>query len=153
VNTQPVISGAALQQMGIELLAQASDLDISMQGLFHKPKGIPVELRGKLILGTNDARIESLIARFHNAELTLAGVIEKLSSEPQTSMKLSSNAIELQEWSKLVPMLEPYRLAGKVDLQFEVNGPVSAIRYGGKVGVHSMKFTHARFKADPQWDG
>jgi AsmA protein len=71
LDTTPVLSGSELKEMGASIQVSADQLDIEMPGLFKKKKGIPLSVAGKLALGSSEVRVDSLTAKFHNAELSL----------------------------------------------------------------------------------
>jgi uncharacterized protein involved in outer membrane biogenesis len=153
LDTTPVISGSELKEMGASLRLEAGDLEIEMPGLFQKKKGIPLSLNGKLAIGSTEARIDTFTARFHNAEISLTGKVDQLTTDPKLAVKARTNAIDLTAWDALVPMLQAYQLSGTTTLDLDIGGSASALRYGGKLQLDAMGFTHPMFKANPRVDG
>jgi uncharacterized protein involved in outer membrane biogenesis len=153
LDTTPILTGSELKEMGASLLASADQLEIEMPGLFMKKKGIPLSASGKFAIGSSELRLDSLVAKFHNAELSLTGRVNELAAEPKLALKARTNPIELKPWGELVPMLETYQLSGKSSLELDIGGSASALRYGGKLQADAIGFAHPMFKANPRVDG
>ncbi|MEN9723767.1 MAG: hypothetical protein RJB38_1753, partial [Pseudomonadota bacterium] len=152
-KTTPKVSGGEMKQLTLALDASGSDLSIVLPGLFEKKKGVPLTLSGVVSASAEVAKIESLKARFHQAELQLKGEVDQLSTSPRVKMQLASNAISLQGWDELIPMLKAYDPSGSVGLDFSVDGPVSSLRYQGDLKLEDLGFRHALLKASPKING
>ncbi len=153
MNTNPVISGGELKEMGATLELSGSDLEMLIPELFHKKAGVPMTLSGRLGIGTQELRVDSLLAQFHQSRLDLAGRIDRLDSNPSLALKVRSNAIDFASWGALVPALDAFRPSGSATLSAEVSGPASALRYSGDLSLSSVSFHHSLFSTDPQING
>ncbi|MBU6375523.1 MAG: AsmA family protein, partial [Bdellovibrionales bacterium] len=155
----PLISAGVLKELGMTLEFDGSDLQISLPGIFEKKKGIPLSVSGKLAVSPERARIDSLNAKFHKSELLVSGSVEQISGgaqtggEPQMQLKASTKSLDLSSFTEIVPLLEPYRLAGNASLDMELKGPATGVRYQGKLSFSSVSFSHPKFKVDPKIDG
>lgn len=153
MDARPIIQGGTLGQIGIDLNADASALEIAAAGVFKKAAGVPIELAAKFGAGQKEVRLDSFKARFGQAELTGAGQVSLAGASPQVAIKLSSNAIALKSFESMVEMLKPYALSGTASLAAELKGPTAAFKYSGTFTTSGIGFDHPMFKKRPSIDG
>ncbi len=153
MEARPVIQGGTLGQIGVDLAADASQLEISAAGVFKKAAGVPIEFTAKVGAGEKEIRLDAFKARFAQAEISGAGQVSLSSAVPSVNFKLSSNAIELKSFEAMVEMLKPYALSGTASIAAEVKGPADAFKYSGGFTTTGVGFDHPMFKKRPAIDG
>ncbi|NDD90906.1 hypothetical protein EBZ37_02310 [bacterium] len=154
----PVISSGSMKEVTASMEASGSDLQIDLPGLFQKKKGVALGLTGKLGFSSDRLRLDALTAKLHESEITLSGTVEQpaaaqASDGPQLQVRAVSKSVDLASLAGLMPILDPYKVSGSSSLEMEVKGPVSLMRYNGKVSFSSVKFSHPKFKVEPKLDG
>lgn len=146
---KPELVGAQLKQAALEFQVKLGDLQITSEGVFTKAKGVPLELTLAANLSETKLELKSMTARAHNAELTARGEIRELAGAKIVQMDLQSNAIEIGQWSALVPMLAPHELGGTVTLKAQATGPVASLAYQADVDAKGVTLKVPYTKAKP----
>lgn len=134
---KPEVAGGKLQKIEGNFKIDLDRLAIEMPGTFSKSAKVPMHVAASFAGTDAEARIESFIARFHNAEIKMTGSVKDLPNAV-TDFKVKSNDIELSSWTELLPSLSSYALGGKVTLDAGLSGPLSALKYFANLQAHAV---------------
>ncbi|MCM2278383.1 MAG: AsmA family protein [Oligoflexia bacterium] len=150
-TAKPELSGGKFERLSLQVKADLDKVEITLPGLFHKEGGAPTNAEVSAWAGDREARVERLVARFLNAEVTASGTVTK--SEPGASplvdFKIASNEIALKPWSGSVPMLKAYELGGHASFSGTAKGPAEKLGYEGILKVEGVSFKAPRLKVAP----
>src|SRR5690606_16615185 len=97
----------------------------------------------------DSATISKMQAKFFNAVLEATGKVTGLQAEPVVDFKMKSNAISLEPWNELVPMLKDYSLTGSASFDAAANGPTAKLQYGADIAVKDLKAKAPMLKVEP----
>lgn len=111
------------------------------KGAFNKSNSIPARVLVEFDGTETDFRLKNLEMRFHELVLLAKGVIT-LKPEVLVKLEMNSQPLDLGSLATLVPMLKEYGLAGKLNLELGVEGPVAKIAAKGKLGVSGGKVAY-----------
>lgn len=153
-KANPDFADGRFRQVTADLKIDLDQVQILMPGLFEKKKGIPAHAEGAFKSSAQEATIERLDLRFHNAELSGSGRISNLGTEasPVVAFRLRSNEIALKPWEELIPMLKEYELGGTATLDAELNGPADKLAYRSNLALKKLTAKGPKLKAQPVID-
>lgn len=151
-TAQPTFQGSEFQRASVVLKVDMDNVEIQYGDLFHKKSGIPMNVDGTLAATMTSAKIESMVARFHNAEIKMHGGASGFggTTSPVLEFKMASNSIDLSPWAQLVPMLKAYELSGAMGMDAEAHGPTDKLQYQANLEVKTLKAKAPMLKAQPE---
>ncbi len=152
-KAQPTFNGSEFQKATVEMKADVDGVEIRYGELFHKAKGVPMNVEGRMAATMTSATIEDMVARFHNVVLKMSGGVSGFgaTTSPTVDFKVGSNAIDLAPWSELVPMLKAYALVGNASFEAVAKGPTDKLNYTADLIVKSLKAKAPMLKAQPEF--
>ena len=152
-TAKPEFSGSEFQRASVHVLADLDKLQIQYGDLFHKTASVPMRAEGVIAATPTSAEIQKLVARFHNAEITVSGAYTGMGSEhPAVQFAAKSNDIAMGPWAALVPMLKAYELSGAAAFDASAKGPMDKLAYQAVFALKALKAKAPYIKGQPQID-
>jgi len=154
----PTFENTDFVKASIALKVDLNKLMIKSGDLFEKTKDVMAEAQAEMSVDTKSAQIQKLEIRFHNAQLNLGGSIDGLDQmakggELSHSIKVASNEIAFEPWTKLVPMLKEFDLSGSASLKAQSEGMLTDPRYRADVWVKGLTAASPMLKNKPEING
>jgi hypothetical protein len=153
LDLRPMVREGTVEEWAAQAVLDATEVLAEVlsdnSALVTKSPGVAAMLNAQVAIESkpNESRIriDSLQARVHDFLLDVSGsalVQESANSSlsPVIALKIESPELPLASFSDLARSLESYRLTGKAKLQAQVRGPPGALRYSGKIILHSAGF-------------
>src|SRR5690606_22808945 len=137
-DADPRVEGGEFKGLAATLDGNFDDLEIQAGQAFHKKKGMTAQFQGSMDVTKDSATISKMQAKFFNAVLEATGKVTGLQAEPVVDFKMKSNAISLEPWNELVPMLKDYSLTGSASFDAAANGPTAKLQYGADIAVKDL---------------
>ncbi|MGK5084143.1 AsmA family protein [Bdellovibrionota bacterium FG-1] len=149
---KPEWEGSNFDHVTIGAKLDLDAVEMSSGTLFHKAKAVPCNVDVALSVSPKEAKVEHLIARFHNAEIKSTGTLKNLNATSVVEMQMVSNEIDLKSWNTLIPMLKEFDLAGVAKIEASAHGPSDRLDYKAKLGVHGLTAKAPNLKSQPRFD-
>jgi uncharacterized protein involved in outer membrane biogenesis len=149
-DLSPQVSDGEVKSATVNATFSADDLSIEKGSLFIKKKGVPANFKFAGTLDQASLKLKEASARFHNAEITLAGSFQKDSG---LDFRYEAKPVELKPWSELVPMLKEYELEGKLGLKGTLKGKPESLQYQARLLIESLAAKGPNLKARPVING
>jgi hypothetical protein len=150
---EPDFSMGEFRKVAISFKGDLDKVGIEYGALFKKAPGITMHAEGRLSATPAEAQIESLVARFHNAELKVEGGVKGFggveSASPEIRFQAKSNSVAMAAWSALIPLLAQYELAGTASFQANASGPLNKLGYDADFSLSGLTAKSPMLKAQP----
>ena len=112
-----------LQNLIVKCGLEGTDGNIRFGKTFQKARGIPLTISTDAQYGANTVLLRQAEVKLHTLEVTAKGEI-KLGDGAELNLSLDSKPASLDGWEKIIPAIESYQLAGKMDIRATLRGKV-----------------------------
>ncbi len=113
-----------LEKLALKANLEATASDIRYGSSFRKPKGVPLVLSTDARVTTQEITLQKAGMKLHTMELTGNGAMTR-GKTPTVRLTLDSSRTDLGGWENILPLLEPYNLAGDMEVHTRIQGNMS----------------------------
>jgi len=131
----------SLEKLALKGKLEATASDIRYGSQFHKSKGVPLVVSTNAQVTPKEIVLQKVDMKLHTMELTGKGAIAR-GKTLAVRLTLDSRRADLGGWEKILPMLQPYNLAGDMEVHTRIQGDMSKGQLPDVNG--SLKFTGLR---------
>lgn len=130
----------SFNDVSLDLEMDLTALDTQVSGLLSKGKSVPLKVELKSKLYQKNLQLEALDLVVNDFKITTSGAVK--SFDPlKYDFSVTSNSLELSNWSKIVRPVGQFGVSGALDLNLKVKGDGDILDYSGGVNLRNGRAT------------
>lgn len=152
------VASGQLDRLSGDMKIDLDKVEVGASDSFVKGKEIPAHASAQFEMTPESLQLKNAQAVFHNAVITISGGMTGLKAPegqvatPLMTLKMESNEVDLNPWSKLLPSVKDLELTGMAKFTAGAEGPSEKLEYNANLQVKKLTAKMPKLKARPEFN-